>query len=78
MPAEYVNTSWGYYLEPVDAATTRLVVRSRLDYRGSRALSLVWRVTEVLNYVMERKMLATIRHCAERDAKQLRLQPAAS
>jgi hypothetical protein len=68
MPAVYTNAVIAYYLEQIDLATTRLVVRSRMDYRGPWALTLMWRITEVLNFVMEQKMLRTIRRLAERDA----------
>ncbi|MCC7452198.1 MAG: SRPBCC family protein [Anaerolineae bacterium] len=74
MPAEYVNAVMAYYLEPISASKTRLIARSLLDYHGGRAMFLLWRVTEVLNFVMERKMFATIKRCAERDAKSVQFQ----
>lgn len=76
MPAAYVNAVMAYYLEPTSANETRLIARSRMDYRGGFAMFLIWRVTEVLNFVMERKMFATIKRLAERDAQAARLQPA--
>ncbi len=69
LPKSYVNATWGFYLERV-AEGTRLISRSRLDHSGERAMVLIWRITEVLNLVMERKMLRMIRQYAERDMGQ--------
>jgi hypothetical protein len=64
------NVTWGLYLERQNEQTTRLISRSRLSYPPRRALKLMWRITEVLNLVMERKMLQTIKRLAERDFRQ--------
>ncbi len=48
---------------------TRLIVRSRMAYSPTVVMTLLWRITEVLNYVMEQKMLRSIKAYAERDAQ---------
>jgi len=68
MPAQYVTASWALCLEPIGTGATRLISRWRLDYNGGAAMTLLWRITEVLNLVMERKMLATVKRLAERDS----------
>lgn len=71
MPETYMNQVIAYFIQPVSPTECRLICRSRLDYRGP-GMTTIWRITEVLNYVMEQKMFGTIKRCAERDAK---LQP---
>jgi hypothetical protein len=63
MPDKYVNASWGFYLAPCDDGTTRLILRSRLDFDPpSFANWLIWRIlVEPINFVMERKTLLGIK-----------------
>ena len=49
---------------PQDETTTRLLVRQRLSY--SPDIKWVWRLTEPVGFVMERKMMLGIRQRAER------------
>lgn len=56
--------TWQFILQPVDANSTRLLVRQRLSY--SPDLTWVWRLTEPVGFVMERKMMLGIRQRAER------------
>jgi hypothetical protein len=66
MPAQYVNSNWVFFLEK-SAKTTRLLVRSRLDYGPSNLINTIaWRVfTDPISFVMERRMLLGIKQRAE-------------
>lgn len=67
LPAEYSVATWAFVLEPTDDGGTRLIVRFRLDWTPSVANFIVWRVmTEPAHFIMERKMLLTIKERAER------------
>ena len=58
--------SWVFVLEPIDAQTTRLIVRSRGDYPPTLANFIIWRaITEPLHFIMERKMLLGMKRRAE-------------
>jgi len=61
----YAIATWQFILEALDEKTTRLVVRQRLSY--SPDLTWVWRLTEPVAFVMERKMMLGIRGRAERN-----------
>lgn len=63
-PANYSYASWLFYLQPVDAATTRLIVRSRADYAGAMNW-LLNALAEPGNFLMEQKMMRGIRERAE-------------
>jgi hypothetical protein len=63
--AHFANAVWTFYLDPITHDTTRLIVRSRLDYSPTLADTLLWRITEALNFIMERKMLFGIKQRAE-------------
>ncbi len=66
MPAQYVNSSWAFYLDETGRDTTRLIVRSRLDYNRSPVNFIAWRIfTDPISFVMERKMLFTLKKSAE-------------
>jgi hypothetical protein len=57
---------WIFFLVPVDDQTTRLMVRTRLNYASSFGNSLMWRVfTDPISFNMERKMLQGIKARAE-------------
>jgi hypothetical protein len=56
-------STWQFILEKIDAHNTRLVVRQRLMY--SSEMGWIWRLTEPVGFVMERKMLLGIRQRAE-------------
>ena len=59
----YSAATWQFILEPRKNDTTRLLVRQRLSY--SPDLALVWRLTEPVGFVMERRMLIGIKQRAE-------------
>ena len=59
----YSIATWQFILKALDEKTTRLLVRQRLSY--SPDLAWVWRLTEPVGFVMERKMLLGIRQRAE-------------
>lgn len=68
VPAAYVNGTWTLYLEQQPDGTTRLLSRERLDYAPDTfANKLIWQIiTEPLDFVMQRKMLLTIKRLAEK------------
>ena len=57
---------WIFYLNPIDEDTTRLILRSRLDYASGFGNTLMWRVfTDPIAFNMERKMLQGIKARAD-------------
>ncbi len=60
----YSIATWQFVLAPEDVATTRLLVRQRLSY--SPDIKWIWRLTEPVGFVMERKMMLGIRQRVER------------
>jgi hypothetical protein len=55
-----------FFLNPINAKTTRLIIRSRLTYEPSLGNTLMWRVfTDPISFVMERSMLQGIKVRAE-------------
>jgi hypothetical protein len=60
----YSIATWQFVLQPQDENTTRLLARQRLSF--SPDFKWVWRLTEPVGFVMERKMLLGIRRRAER------------
>lgn len=66
-PGNYLNTVWTFYLEPVDAHTTRFIERTRSDWNPTlRNIFLNQIVTEPISFPMERRMLLGIKERAER------------
>jgi hypothetical protein len=66
MPEQYVNSNRVFSLKNTDERTTRLLVRSRLDYSPNIFNDIAWRVfTDPINFVMERRMLKGIKERAE-------------
>lgn len=58
--------SWAFILQAQDDTSTRLIARQRQDYEPSVGNFLMWRVaTEPISFVMEQKMLRTLRDRAE-------------
>jgi hypothetical protein len=73
----YINTTWLWYLDRIDASTVRLISRSRNDYSPTLGNRL-WMgplFIEPIGFVMERKMLIEIRKRAEH-SRNLRPLPA--
>jgi len=62
----YSLATWQFTLKPMSENTTRLLVRQRLEH--SPDLTWVWRLTEPVGFVMERKMLIGIRQRAEKNS----------
>jgi hypothetical protein len=60
----YSIATWQFILRPHNKRTTRLLVRQRLAY--SPDMARIWRLTEPVGFVMERKMMLGIRQLAER------------
>ncbi len=67
LPKEYTLSNWVFYLYPITPHTTRLLVRSLLDYEPNGwSKWMIWRViTEPIAFVMERKMLREIKKRVE-------------
>lgn len=59
----YSIATWQFILQPLNDNATRLLVRQRLAH--SPDLAWVWRLTEPVGFVMERKMMLGIRQRAE-------------
>lgn len=59
----YSIATWQFVLQPLGESMTRLLVRQRLSF--SPDLTWVWRLTEPVGFVMERKMMLGIRQRAE-------------
>jgi hypothetical protein len=63
---DYVAWSWVFVLESVDAATTRLVVRMRVDYQpAAKWAPYMWLLVEPAHFVMGRRQLLGLRERAE-------------
>jgi hypothetical protein len=64
------NESWVFYVEPIDENATRLIVRNRREYAPTLAnFVLWWVITEPAHFIMERKMLLSIKQRAEAAAR---------
>jgi hypothetical protein len=64
----YINMTWLWHLDAIDATTTRLISRSRNDYSPELSNKL-WMgplIVEPISFVMERKMMLGIKERAER------------
>jgi hypothetical protein len=63
---DHVAWSWAFVLEPVDAATTRLLVRMRVSYQpAAKWAPYLWLLVEPAHFVMGRRQLLGIRQRAE-------------
>jgi len=61
---------WGFYLEPLDERTTRLIIRCRATWADTAAARLAKPVMlEPVHFIMEERMLRGIRDRAERAAR---------
>ena len=60
------SASWSFFLERQPDGSTRLISRQRGDYEPGPANFLMWRVfTEPVSFVMEQKMLRTLKQRVE-------------
>ena len=65
-PGDYLVVLWTFFVEPIDAQTTRLIERFRLNYSPSTQNHVAVRAfLEPGSFVMERKMLLGIKQRAE-------------
>lgn len=64
----YSIATWQFVLRPLGSGGTRLLTRQRLAY--SPDMRVIWRLTEPIGFVMERKMLRSIKRLAEKLARQ--------
>ena len=60
----YSIATWQFVLKPLPQGGTRLITRQRLAY--SQDMKVIWRLTEPIGFVMERKMLRSIKRLAEK------------
>lgn len=58
------QTAWAFTLSPLDAQTTRLIIRIRI--KAERVPWLFYLFFDQGHFIMERKMMFTIKKCAER------------
>lgn len=65
-PGDYLAVSWGFYLIDLGNGITRLIERFKTDWNPSLSNNLVYRAfLEPGSFLMERKMLLTIKSKAE-------------
>jgi hypothetical protein len=66
-PGGEANSTWGFILEPIDEYSTRLIMRARGE-RSPRPRDRVlgYSLWEPAHFVMERKMMLSIKDRAER------------
>ena len=70
-PGTYYEASWGFFLQPIDGHTTRLIERFRMDW-GPETLGnrLFYRgILEPGSFLMERRMLLGIKERVEATAQ---------
>lgn len=66
----YFNADWTFYVEPTGPATTRLIVRFKVDAKPRLlGVASVYPVLEPLSFIMEQKMLRGIKERAEADRR---------
>lgn len=66
-PGDFINASWGWYLEPMGERATRLIERERIDYSPSLYNAIYMRAfLEPGAFLMARKMLLGIKQRAEK------------
>ena len=67
-----IDFSWAFVVEPIGAATSRLLIRCKGSWRKTLAAAFVRRVgLEPVHFIMEEGMLRGIRDRAERAARTL-------
>jgi hypothetical protein len=66
-PGAYYEASWGFFLQPIDGHTTRLIERFRMDWGPETfANNLFYRgILEPGSFIMERRMLLGIKERVE-------------
>jgi hypothetical protein len=63
---EHVAWSWAFILEPVDGATTRLLVRMRVSYQpAAKWAPYMWLLVEPAHFVMGRRLLLGLQERAQ-------------
>jgi hypothetical protein len=63
---DHVAWSWAFVLEPVDAATTRLLIRMRVSYQpAAKWAPYMWLLVEPAHFVMGRRQLLGLRERAQ-------------
>jgi hypothetical protein len=63
---DHVAWSWAFILEPVDATTTRLLIRMRVSYQpAAKWAPYMWLLVEPAHFVMGRRQLLGLRERAQ-------------
>ena len=76
---DYVAWSWAFVLEPVDATTTRLLIRMRTGYRPAvKWAPYMWLLVEPAHFVMGRRQLLGLRERVEATGREASLAGAVS
>ena len=58
--------TWGFYLQPVDAENTRLVIRHRSLISQDKIERMIYSVLEPISFMMEQRMLLGLRSHSEK------------
>jgi hypothetical protein len=64
------RATWAFALQPSGGASTRLVVRVRVEHRASLTAALLRRVVLIAHEVMERKQLRTLKQRVETERRR--------
>ncbi|MBW2464423.1 MAG: hypothetical protein JRH11_22425, partial [Deltaproteobacteria bacterium] len=64
-PEEHPGRSWSFYVQPIDDDSCRLVVRACFEPATRLAARIALAVEEPVDFVMEQRMLRTIKRLAE-------------
>lgn len=65
LPDDYTISTWVFYLDEQRDSSTRLLLRGLLDYKPTGMMKLIWGLTDVIGFVMMRRMMIGIKQRAE-------------
>ena len=66
---EHSGRSWSFYIQPIDDDSSRLIVRSCIEPAATLAGRIAMAVEGPIDFVMEQRMLRTIKRLAEGTAR---------
>ncbi|RLB55589.1 MAG: hypothetical protein DRJ42_05800 [Deltaproteobacteria bacterium] len=64
-PEEHPGRSWSFYIQPIDDDSSRLIIRGCFEPATSLVKRIAAAVEEPIDFVMEQRMLRTIKRLAE-------------